>query len=46
MVGRVVEVTFLLVLAYLVLSQAGGFYQVMSALGQTYTSSVKVLQGR
>ena len=46
MVGRVIEVTFILVLAFLILTNAEGFYTSLSAVGQTYTAGVKTLQGR
>ena len=46
MAGRLLEITFILVLAFLVLTNASGFYQALSALGQTYVGGVKTLQGR
>jgi len=44
--GRVIEVTFLLVLAFIVVSNAGGFSMAMSSLAGAYTSAVRTLQGR
>lgn len=46
MTGRIIEVTFLLVLAYLVVSNAGGFSIAMNGLASAYTSAVRTLQGR
>jgi hypothetical protein len=46
MVGRILEITFLLVLAYLVIANAGNFATAIKALGGVYAGSVKVLQGR
>jgi hypothetical protein len=45
MVGRVVEVTFLLVLTFLVLTNAGGFSMAMSSLAGAYSTAVRTLQG-
>lgn len=44
--GRVIEVTFLLVLAYLVVANADGFSTAIRAMGNTYTGAVRTLQGR
>lgn len=46
MIGKVLEITFVLVLVYLVVSNASGFSQVVNAIGGTYASSVKALQAR
>lgn len=46
MVGRVIEVTLILVMAYLVLANANSFGTVTRAIGSTYIGAVKVLQGR
>ena len=40
------EITFVLILAYLILSRAFGFSMAVSALGKTYVEGVKALQGR
>lgn len=45
-VGKVLEITFILVLMYLVLTNGNAFSQVVSSIGSVYTSSVKTLQGR
>lgn len=45
-VGKVLEITFILVLMYLVLTNGNAFSQVVGSLGNVYTNSVKVLQGR
>jgi hypothetical protein len=44
--SRWIEVTFVLVLVYLVLTNYKGFASAVSSLGSVYSSSVKVLQGR
>jgi hypothetical protein len=44
--GKVLEITFVLILVYLVLSRALGFSAAVSAIGKVYVSSVKALQGR
>lgn len=46
MSGRIIEVTFLLVLAYLVVANAGGFSLAMNGLANAYTGAVRTLQGR
>ncbi len=46
MLSRIIEATFLLVLVYLVASNANGFSQVTKAIGSTYADSVKALQAR
>jgi len=45
-VGRVLEITFILVLMYLVLTNGSAFSQVTQSIGSVYTSSVRTLQGR
>jgi hypothetical protein len=45
-VGRILEITFILVLMYLVLTNGNAFSQVVGSIGSVYTSSVKTLQGR
>lgn len=42
----IIESTFVLILVYLVVSNAYGFSTSMKAVGDLYTSSVKTLQGR
>ena len=44
--GRILEITFILILVYLVLSRALGFSSAVSSIGKVYVSSVKALQGR
>ena len=44
--GRVLEITFLLILVYLVLSRALGFSTAVRSVGKVYVDSVKALQGR
>lgn len=44
--GRVLEITFVLILAYLILSRAVGFSSAVRAIGKVYVDSVKALQGR
>jgi hypothetical protein len=46
MVGRILEITFVLVLIYLVASNAQGFSQVVKSIGSVYTESVRALQAR
>lgn len=43
---ELVGMTVLLVLVFLVLTHSSGFGRDIAALGQFYTGSVKVLQGR
>lgn len=45
-VGNILEGTFVLILFYLILSNALGFGLVVGALGGNYVSAVKVLQAR
>jgi hypothetical protein len=45
-VGKVLEITFILVLMYLVLTNGSAFSQVVGSIGNVYTSSVRTLQGR
>lgn len=44
--GKVLEITFVLILVYLVLSRALGFSMAVTSIGKVYVSSVKALQGR
>lgn len=46
MVNRVLEITFVLVILYLVLNNYQGFGSVVRSVGSVYSSSVKTLQGR
>lgn len=45
-IGRVLEITFVLVLAFLVLTHSKEFSQVAGTVGTAYTGAVKTLQGR
>lgn len=44
--SRWIEVTFVLILVYLVLVNYKGFSSAVASIGSVYGSSVKVLQGR
>ncbi len=46
MVRNLFEITFILIIVYLVLTNASGFASAIRSLGSVYTSSVKALQGR
>ena len=46
LVSRWIEITFILILLYLVLTRASGFSSVVRSIGTAYTGSVKALQGR
>lgn len=46
MIDRVLEITFTLILIYLVLSRAEGFSTSIGAISGAYTESVRALQGR
>lgn len=46
MVNRVIEVTFVLILAYLVIANAGNFSVAIRSIGSVYSGAVKTLQGR
>jgi hypothetical protein len=46
MLGRWLEITFMLILVYLVLSRATGFSSAISSLSSFYVEGVKALQGR
>lgn len=45
-VGQLLEITFVLIVLYLVLSNGNSFSTVVRSLGGVYANSVKVLQGR
>ena len=40
------EITFVLILSYLILSRAFGFSIAINSLGKVYVEGVKALQGR
>lgn len=46
MVGKVIDGSFVAILVFLVVSNAFGFGQAMSAIASAYTSAVRTLQGR
>lgn len=46
MLNRIIEVTFVLIILYLVVANAAGFAQAIRAIGGVYTDSVKALQAR
>lgn len=46
MIDRILEITFVLILVYLVLSMSEGFSQSITSIGNVYSKSVKTLQGR
>lgn len=45
-VSRLLEITFLLIVLYIVVANARAFSTIVSTLGATYTSSVRALQGK
>jgi hypothetical protein len=45
-VSQVLEITFILILLYLVLTNGSAFSQVVGASGNVYTNAVRTLQGR
>jgi hypothetical protein len=46
MVGKVLEITFVLIVAYLVLANAHNFSIAAQTVGSVYEGAVKTLQGR
>lgn len=46
MVRQLLEITFVLIILYLVVNNASGFSSAVRSIGSVYGSSVKVLQGR
>lgn len=46
MISKVLEITFVLIMTYLVIANAAHFSMAIQALGAVYGNSVKVLQGR
>jgi hypothetical protein len=45
-IGRILEITFVAVLVYLVLKNSEGFSTVAGATAGAYSTSVQALQGR
>lgn len=45
-VSKILEITFVLVLVFLVITNANGFSSAVRAIGGVYSSAVKTLQGR
>lgn len=45
-VGRILEISFILIFVYLVVTNFVGFSSATSAVGNLYTGSVRALQGR
>lgn len=45
-IEQILEITFTLIVLYLVLANASGFSSVVNSIGGLYVSSVKTLQGR
>jgi len=45
-VTNIIEGTFLLILVFLVLTNAAGFNTVAAAIGNVYTSAIRALQAR
>ena len=46
MVGQIIEGSVILIILFLILSNAQGFYTAASAIGSTYIAAVRTLQGR
>lgn len=46
MLSRILEISFTLIMIYLVLSQADNFSTVIKSAGDIYIKAVKTLQGR
>ncbi len=46
MVNRILEITFVLVMAYLVIANAGNFSVAIRSIGSVYVGAVRTLQGR
>ena len=46
MIGRWMEITFVLIILYLILSQARGFSIAVKSITTGYVGAVKALQGR
>jgi len=45
-IRNLLELTFTLILVYLIVTNASGFANSVRSLGSVYTSSIKALQGR
>lgn len=45
-INKILEITFVLILVYLVVKNAQGFGSVIRNIGSVYGSSVRALQGR
>lgn len=45
-VGRILEISFVLVFVYLVVTNFVGFSAATNAIGNLYTGGVRTLQGR
>jgi hypothetical protein len=46
MINRILEITFVLVLAYLVIANANNFSIAIRSIGGVYVGAVRTLQGR
>ena len=46
MFGDILQITFVLVMAYLIIANADNFAKAAGAAGTVYTNAVTVLQGR
>jgi hypothetical protein len=46
MISRILEITFVLVLAFLVIANADNFSKAIRAVGSVYIGAVRTLQGR
>jgi len=44
--GEIIEITFFIILIYLILSRAEGFSSVVRSTSNAYVGAVKALQGR
>lgn len=44
--SQILEITFTLILVYLILSQSRAFAETVGAIGQVYVNAVRTLQGR
>lgn len=45
-IGQIIEGTFVVVALYLIVKNAGGFSQTVTAISSAYAGSVKALQGQ
>lgn len=46
MIGDILQISFVLIMAYLIIANAPNFATAVGAAGSTYVNAVKVLQGR